>query len=219
MQLLNDTWEWNGDTWTKVSDTGPEPRNLAAMTYSGGPVILHGGAFTGLMGDTWQWMGGNWSKVQEMGPSPRIAHVLAYDSDRQKVILFGGESNDPGRHFLGDTWEATGVPRAVPGSAGPANLTVSPPVVGLNAGQGVAVEFDVPLSMSTVPYTDVMLAGGGAVAFLGSSLVPPGITHVNVFIPAQAIAAAAQSLTVTPPWNVGVGTDLGSATVGLRLLP
>lgn len=92
-------------------------------------------------------------------------------------------------------------------------------MVGLNAGQGVAVEFDVPLSMSTVPYTVVMLAGGGAVAFLGSSLVPPGITHANVFIPAQAIAAAAQSLMVTPPWNVGVGTDLGSATAGLRLLP
>ena len=39
------------------------------------------------------------------GPSVRAAHVMAYDSARQRVVLFGG---GVGPDRLGDTWEWDG---------------------------------------------------------------------------------------------------------------
>jgi hypothetical protein len=30
---FNDTWEWDGDNWTQVADTGPSARGGHAMAY------------------------------------------------------------------------------------------------------------------------------------------------------------------------------------------
>jgi hypothetical protein len=44
----------------------------------------------------------NWIQISVNGPSARSGHRLVYDSDRHKVILFGG--ND-GQNYLNDVWE------------------------------------------------------------------------------------------------------------------
>jgi hypothetical protein len=76
--------------------TGPSPRRDAGISSNGrAVVILHGGIGDDNMADTWQWVGGNWSKVQEIGSSVRFSHGLAYDSQRQKIVLFGGETAVP----------------------------------------------------------------------------------------------------------------------------
>jgi hypothetical protein len=47
-----------------------------------------------------------WTQKQEFGPKPRRGHALAYDSQRQRTVLFGGEANIIG--LFDDTWEWNG---------------------------------------------------------------------------------------------------------------
>ena len=53
-------------------------------------------------------LGTSWSEVtpEETSPAPRNSHDLAYDAARDRVVLFGGRSEDSNR--LGDTWEWDG---------------------------------------------------------------------------------------------------------------
>lgn len=46
-----------------------------------------------------------WTQMQDMGPVARIAHAMAYDPVRERVVLFGGSD---GRKYLNDTWEWDG---------------------------------------------------------------------------------------------------------------
>lgn len=48
-----------------------------------------------------------WTQRSNFGPSPRAFHALAYDCNRKRVALFGGNSNQAGS-FFGDTWEWDG---------------------------------------------------------------------------------------------------------------
>src|SRR5438874_3914689 len=59
-----------------------------------------------LFGDTWEWDGTDWiQKTPATSPPPRECHAMAYDSTRERVVLFGGTD---GSGFLGDTWEWDG---------------------------------------------------------------------------------------------------------------
>ena len=57
LNILGDTWTWNGTTWTQQTPaTSPEARYSAAMAYdpSSGQVVLFGGSSnSNLLGDTW----------------------------------------------------------------------------------------------------------------------------------------------------------------------
>lgn len=60
------------------------------------------------LSDTWEWDGTNWEqKAPAAAPSARQRHALAYDSARQRVVLFGGmERKSNGTYVdLNDTWE------------------------------------------------------------------------------------------------------------------
>lgn len=50
-------------------------------------------------------------------PSPRIQHAMAYDSARDRVVLFGGL--DGSGHYYGDTWEWDGSSWAKKADTGP----------------------------------------------------------------------------------------------------
>ena len=52
--------------------------------------------------------GGAWTTFNGSLPSTRATPALAYDRDRQRVVLFGGESLPSGIPLLGDTWEFDG---------------------------------------------------------------------------------------------------------------
>ncbi len=57
---LNDTWVFNGNTWSQISGTpSPPARHFATMASGpGGTVVLFGGGnSTGNLGDTWVWDG------------------------------------------------------------------------------------------------------------------------------------------------------------------
>lgn len=113
-QLMGDTWEYTppgaGDQpgWSKLSLTGPDPREGAAMAYdaSRNRVILFGGdSVLGPMSDTWEYTPGTgWQQIAITGPLARSYGAMTYDSQRRKVVLFGGGSSSGP---LNDLWEYT----------------------------------------------------------------------------------------------------------------
>jgi hypothetical protein len=62
-------------------------------------------------GNTWTWNGRVWTERQDIGPRPRWLHAIAFDSDRNHLVLFGGTAAngvaDVGNQDRGlcDTWE------------------------------------------------------------------------------------------------------------------
>lgn len=93
------TWEWDGQSWTRVSTNGPPRRLSHAMAYdeARGRVVLFGGVDNGLMrgySDTWTWDGTNWMEMPVAGPGYRTEHSMTYDFERQTVVLFGGRSTN-----------------------------------------------------------------------------------------------------------------------------
>jgi hypothetical protein len=125
---LQDTWEWDGETWEERTPDGPVPsaRHMHAMVYdaSRGVTVLYGGsdgtdvddvtdAFStvGNLQDTWEWDGETWVERTPDGPMPskRRGHAMAYDASRGVTVLFGGiDGGAGGWPFLQDTWEWNG---------------------------------------------------------------------------------------------------------------
>ena len=101
----DETWEWDGTTWTFRSDSGPGLMWLHAMSYDsarGVTVLLEDGS-----PDTWEWDGTSWTLRTSVGAPSRWRHAMAYDSARGVTVLFGGllsSSANP----IGDTWEWNG---------------------------------------------------------------------------------------------------------------
>jgi Galactose oxidase, central domain len=120
-RVLGDTWRWRLGTWHRLPGTGPDPRTFPAMAYDAarGEVVLFGGNRVlfgdsahppAMLGDTWILRGDRWARASAAGPSPRSEAAIAYDTRRQRIVLFGGYDLSPeGRpHRLGDTWEWDG---------------------------------------------------------------------------------------------------------------
>jgi hypothetical protein len=66
-ELYGDTWAWDGEGWTKLTDSGPSNRYVYAMAYD---RSLKRGLFFGgghrepdgwvLYDETWLWNGSDW---------------------------------------------------------------------------------------------------------------------------------------------------------------
>jgi hypothetical protein len=117
---LNDTWEYNGSSWTQVNTSqSPSGRNHHAMVYDTQRhvVLLFGGrsAADPQLDDTWEYNGSNWTQLNPaQTPGERESHAMAYDAQRHVTVLFGGTAN--GSDPLGDTWEYDGA-NWIPASA------------------------------------------------------------------------------------------------------
>ena len=107
----DDTWEWDGAAWTQM-----QPAVRPPGTFVTQPRLVYlerarrSLLFTG--SQTWEWNGTTWTqRTPPVSPPPRSAFSLAYDSARDRAILFGGYNGVP----LRDTWEwdgTTWLPRA-----------------------------------------------------------------------------------------------------------
>jgi len=97
----------------------PSPRVYPAMAFDeqAGTGVLFGGRglddpATGLVhatNETWLWVSGQWvQQFLETLPPARSSHAMTYDSQRERVILFGGRKEatiprEPWTYY-GDTW-------------------------------------------------------------------------------------------------------------------
>jgi hypothetical protein len=104
-ERFGDTWEWDGEHWSRVAVKGPTPRNSAAMTYDEHRhrIVLFGGP--GPSNETWEWDGRVWTRLQDSDVPGRFNPVMVYDSKRKEVLRFGGWT---GKERVGDTWILSG---------------------------------------------------------------------------------------------------------------
>ncbi len=139
---LRDTWMTTGTDWLLASTGGPEARFLHAMAFdtSRARVVLFGGQgeVSGYLQDTWEWDSSNlsWSLRATTGPPARHGHALAYDSRRERLVLFGGFSFG---QYLGDTWEWDGSNWSFRASSGPSPRDRH--TMAYDEGRGVTVLF------------------------------------------------------------------------------
>ncbi len=106
----NDTWEWNGLTWTQRSFAGTVPagRTLFGMAYDAGRgrTVLYGGIATQIYyGDTWEYDGNGWTLVTLAGPGVRRSQSMAYDPTHGLILMFGGGGTQATDSFW--TWDGT----------------------------------------------------------------------------------------------------------------
>lgn len=143
---FGDTWEWNGVAWELRATTGPAPSGYMRLAYDAERqrVIACGANIQAANPpfEFWEWDGSQWTP-REMTPEPqaRSLHNLAFDSLRNRLVLFGGFN---GLTNIQDTWEL--------------DLTNQPPQVlsapesqGVRAGNGpvtfmIEVAGDTPMS-------------------------------------------------------------------------
>lgn len=139
----NDTWEWSGTAWQPPAPLGfgPSTRVRPAMAFHvvRGTAVLYGGysAESNITrSDTWEWNGSSWTQWSGASPGPRRAHAVAYDTARDRLVLFGGHS---GSGLTNDTWEWDGVAWMQRASAGPAPRQVH--AMAYDSGRGKTVLF------------------------------------------------------------------------------
>jgi hypothetical protein len=116
-KLLTDTWEWDGMQWQQAQpEAAPSARRDHAMVFDSarGHTLLFGGRETApefaRLADTWAWDGRQWSQLSATrSPPARSEHALAFDPERGRVVLFGGNyDNGTSTGPLADTWEWDG---------------------------------------------------------------------------------------------------------------
>jgi hypothetical protein len=101
----NDTWLWDGVTWTQFTGTTAPPALYGHAMAADGPssVVVFGG--WGNCGEdpcnaTWRFDGTKWTQIGVGAPAPnwRDGHAMAYDRNANQIVMFGGF------HQGDDTW-------------------------------------------------------------------------------------------------------------------
>ena len=103
--FLNDTWTWDGSTWTHHQTTSPPHRSFAAATFHAdrGTIVLHGGRGNEHIthSDTWEWNGSSWKELEAKSLHQSDHHQIIYLEREKKIIAFGGWN---GEDVSGNTW-------------------------------------------------------------------------------------------------------------------
>ncbi|MGB2694539.1 MAG: kelch repeat-containing protein [Dehalococcoidia bacterium] len=94
--------------WERLAPSGalPTARRDQSMVSDGKRVYVFGGrnGDAGDLNDLWTFdlKAGTWTEVAAAdGPSPRHGHNAAWDTDRGRMVIFGGQQGDA---FFNDTW-------------------------------------------------------------------------------------------------------------------
>jgi cysteine-rich repeat protein len=96
------TWEHDGSSWALRSSKNPVPTGSGPIAYDSarGVCVLYVST-----GDIWEYQGatGDWTQiVAPPGPMPRVGTALAYDEQRQRILMFGGQAMPNG--FTNELW-------------------------------------------------------------------------------------------------------------------
>ena len=113
-QILNDTWALGAPgTWGQLTPPGSAPPRWGHQMVTNtttGTILTFGGRspnINGLANDTMEWTGTSWVNVPTPNaPSPRFLYGMAYDSNRDVAVLFGGRDNSGANN---ETWEFNGI--------------------------------------------------------------------------------------------------------------
>lgn len=132
--FYNETWTWDGATWTNKTPVSPadspSPRSEYSLAYDQahdkvvlfGGLFFNGSAFVGLK-ETWLWDGQKWAEVFPANdPGEHYSHAMTYDTARSETVLFGGYR---GGVPLNETWiwDGTNWTQRFPVHSPPASAT------------------------------------------------------------------------------------------------
>jgi hypothetical protein len=116
-QYTNETWEWDGASWSLRSQSGPTPRGELGLAFdpTHNETVLFGGFSSappnppGEVADTWAWDGQTWHERIAPSVPARQSLAMAYAPSAGGVLLFGGTDQVPGGLVaLGDQWNWNG---------------------------------------------------------------------------------------------------------------
>lgn len=145
---LNDTWSFDGTTWTQLTPTTtPPPRWGHKMVYDSrrARIVTFGGrspTTTAVANDTWEWDGTDWQQMfPAASPNARAFYGMAYDERRGKTIVYGTQSGSTiGTAGGNQTWEYDGTTwtQAITAFVPPG---LESPALVYDRGRGVTVMF------------------------------------------------------------------------------
>lgn len=145
----NDTWAWNGTTWTQLSMPAPPPAaTWSAMAHRDGTSATAMVLVTnsGVAMQTWHWTVGGWSLRATGGPSVRSGAAVAHARGTNHTYLHGGGG-------LADMWCWNGVAwSAVTQTGAPGPLSGHSLVWAPHLAQLVMVGGFAPGGLSTQTY-------------------------------------------------------------------
>lgn len=106
-------WAWDGATWHQLAIATPPARLDAAFSRdaTNDRLVLFGGnsidaGATLVRDETWTFDGTSWALAQPANrPPPLSAPAMAWDANRQRLVLFGGWT---GSAYSNQTWEWDG---------------------------------------------------------------------------------------------------------------
>ena len=106
---FNDTWTWDGKTWSKRTPTTSPPATVGpTLVYDAklGRVV----AIVDVPGDatqTWTWDGNSWAQLHPTAElqGPKFGLGAAYDPAHGSIVMFGTARSD---RPMGDTWTFDG---------------------------------------------------------------------------------------------------------------
>ena len=115
LELLRDTWEWDGAHWRRADSGGPAARVHTTLAYDPAQrlIVLFGGSpLDGpAMADTWGWDGTRWRQLEGAGPAAPAANALLWDPRARRLLLHTAApaAGDSGSgYFTGALWTRGG---------------------------------------------------------------------------------------------------------------
>lgn len=107
--VLGDTWEWDGDSWTRLAADEPPQRRAASMAYDNyrEKVVRFGGGDSTVYGETmeWSWEDNKWEDRGLLWPSARQGTAIAFNDKHHVLVLFGGDAAATGASMVHEeTW-------------------------------------------------------------------------------------------------------------------
>jgi hypothetical protein len=124
--VLDDTWEWNGSTWTQHLPSVRPPARwncFLAADWSAGHVVMSGGGVgvNSVWNDTWTWNGAVWQQLTPtVQPTARRYGGAAFDVQRGVVVAWSGlvpaaTADSSTWVWDGGNWRQDARPSAPPG--------------------------------------------------------------------------------------------------------
>lgn len=238
----DDTWTYDGTTWTQINTTGPRPparvggglvpvlgRNVCVLFGGRDPVTMQ------IFNDTWEHDGVQWTQVNNVYGGvypPRAEFGITHDFVRNRLVLFGGAIANGS--LRDDTWEfgAQFLPFGLgcAGSAGTPTLTGgAAPILGTTTTATIGnLPPGSPLALMAVGLSRTQWAFGSLPMLLTNFGMPNCRTYTSVDLLTTVPASGG---TATWSWNVpaqsiflgttfylqGVGWDPGVNALGLTM--